>query len=365
MSESAKKPSGTFRHVEIPFRKTRVASDPPRPIRKIPDSNVLSPEQDQILDKLYNQSGFLMGRDRLWFTVKREYPDSEISQRDVMRWLKHQTIWQKHTRNMIKPGAVAPLLRTEPGYCQIDLVFLPPDHGFMGALTCIDLFTKYCFAKPIRNKSSVEVARAFKQILDDAKRLPKKISVIQSDQGKEFLEPFSTLLKSEGIKQIFSKPHTPQSNSQVERFNGYLKSIIHKAIARGFRWSQNLEQYVKNINQTFNETTKMAPIDLELGDDNKRAEVGERMQASVSKRYGQKQVGSELEVGQTVRILKPKGALEHTSVVGVWSDEVYIIDKVVKSTYANILPSYKIREKDTDKIMKGLYPRYKLLSVVV
>ena len=125
-----------------------------------------------------------------------------------------------------------------------------------------------------------------RQILDDAKALPKKITTVQSDQGKEFLEPFSTLLKSEGIKQIFSKPHTPQSNSQVERFNGYLKSIIHKSIARGFRWSQNLDRYVLNINQTYNETTKIAPVDLELGDDTKKAQVGERMKAAISKRYG-------------------------------------------------------------------------------
>ena len=57
---------------------------------------------------------------------------------------------------------------------------------------------------------------------------------------------------------------------------------------------------------TYNEMTKVAPVDLELGDDTKKAEVGERMKAAISKRYGQKQVGSDLKVGETVRNWKTK-----------------------------------------------------------
>ncbi len=322
----------------------------------------LTESQRDILDTLYTRKGYMLGRDNLWYAARRFHPEAKITQMGVMSFLRTQETWQIHTRNMMKPGSVAPLLRTSPGYCQVDLKFLPKEKGYIGLLVLVDLFTKYAMAKPIRNKTDREVARAMGFMLNDARALPKKISVIQSDNGGEFKGSFSLLLQRNGIKQIYSRASTPQSNSQVERMNGYISSIVHKAISRGYRWSDNLDEYLKVINTTPNASTKMAPIDLELASAEVKQQVAERMTGVVNKRYGSKTKDSVLQVGQQVRLLKPKGALTKISAEGVWSNEMYRINKIVLSKYPNILSNYKVQDQ-SGKVLKGLYPRYQILAV--
>ena len=54
----------------------------------------------------------------------------------------------------------------------------------IGYLLCvIDLFSKYAFVIPLKDKKGVTVTNAFQSILDNSKRKPNKIWV---DQGSEF-----------------------------------------------------------------------------------------------------------------------------------------------------------------------------------
>ena len=53
--------------------------------------------------------------------------------------------------------------------------------GFEYVLTVIDVFSKYAWAVPIKDKSAASVTKAFEQITSD--RIPKKLWV---DKGKEF-----------------------------------------------------------------------------------------------------------------------------------------------------------------------------------
>lgn len=48
-------------------------------------------------------------------------------------------------------------------------------------LTCIDMFSKCALTRFLKNKSTVEVTKAFESILDEG-RVPRKL---QTDNGKE------------------------------------------------------------------------------------------------------------------------------------------------------------------------------------
>ena len=50
-------------------------------------------------------------------------------------------------------------------------------------LCAIDLFSRYAFVVPLKNKTQTTIANAFQSILSNSKRNPKKIWV---DQGSEF-----------------------------------------------------------------------------------------------------------------------------------------------------------------------------------
>ena len=50
-------------------------------------------------------------------------------------------------------------------------------------LRAIDLFSKYAFVVPLKDKKGLTIANAFQSILDNSKRKPNKI---WTDQGSEF-----------------------------------------------------------------------------------------------------------------------------------------------------------------------------------
>ena len=61
--------------------------------------------------------------------------------------------------------------------------------GIKYLLCAIDLFSKYAWIVPIKDKKGSSIVNAFKKILSDLNRKPNKISV---DQGSEF---YNNILK--------------------------------------------------------------------------------------------------------------------------------------------------------------------------
>ena len=55
--------------------------------------------------------------------------------------------------------------------------------GIRYLLRAIDLFSKYAFVVPLKNKKGTTITNAFQSILDKSKRKPNKTWV---DQGSEF-----------------------------------------------------------------------------------------------------------------------------------------------------------------------------------
>ena len=55
--------------------------------------------------------------------------------------------------------------------------------GMRYLLCAIDLFSKYAFVVPLKDKKGITIGNAFQSILDNSKRKPNKI---WTDQGSEF-----------------------------------------------------------------------------------------------------------------------------------------------------------------------------------
>ena len=69
--------------------------------------------------------------------------------------------------------------------------------GFKYLLCAIDLFSKYAWVIPLRDKKGTSIANAFQQIILQGRK-PNKISV---DQGGEFYnKPFKDFLKINNIE---------------------------------------------------------------------------------------------------------------------------------------------------------------------
>ena len=70
--------------------------------------------------------------------------------------------------------------------------------GIRYLLCAIDLFSKYAWVIPSKDKKGVTIVNAFQKILDSSKRKPNKIWV---DQGSEFYNSsFNKWLEDNDIK---------------------------------------------------------------------------------------------------------------------------------------------------------------------
>ena len=132
--------------------------------------------------------------------------------------------------------------------------------GIRYLLCVIDLFSKYTFVVPFKDKKGTTIVNAFQSILNNPKRKPNKTWV---NQGSEFYNThFKTWLKDKNIEMYST--HNEGKPVVAERFIRTLKNKIYKqmtAISKNVYFDV-LDDIVDEYNNTYNKTIKMKPIDI-------------------------------------------------------------------------------------------------------
>ena len=154
------------------------------------------------LEKLYydlDSPALYGGVNILFREAKKVYPNIKL--KDVQHFLQNQYVYTLHKpvrRNFPRNKVVV----SGPSYqFQIDLSDMQSikeyNDGYQYILTCIDVFSKLAWAIAIKNKSADEIVRAYKLI----DKTPK---VVQSDEGKEFLnKKFQSYLEQRNIRFFY------------------------------------------------------------------------------------------------------------------------------------------------------------------
>ena len=131
--------------------------------------------------------------------------------------------------------------------------------GIKYLLCAIDLFSKYAWVIPLKDKKGTSIVNAFQKIITE-RRKPNKIWV---DQGSEFYnQSFKDLLKINNIEMYST---FDEGKSVVaERFIRILKNKIFKHMATISKnvYFDVLEDIVNECNNTVHRTIKMKPIDV-------------------------------------------------------------------------------------------------------
>ena len=177
-------------------------------------------------------------------------------------------------------------------------------------LVCvIDLFSKYTFVVPLKDKKGTTIANA----IDNSKRKPNKRWV---DQGSEFYNTlFKKWLKDNNIEMYST--HNEGNSVAAERFIRTLKNKIYKhmtAISKNVYF--NVLNIVDKYNNTYHKTTKMNPIDV------KNDSFGEYNEESNEK-------DPKFKVNDHVRISKYKNIFAK-GYAPYWSDEIFVVKKNTK-----------------------------------
>ena len=221
-------------------------------------------------------------------------------------------------------------------------------------LTVIDVFTKYAWAIPLKNKSGLSITNGFKTILSEGRK-PEKLWV---DRGSEFYnKTFKSFLKEYGTGKAASGIELCSSYSDlkavfIERFNRTLLHIINKPmfINGDGNWVNILNDAVVTYNNNIHSTISMTPVDASNPDKVKYTFSFKNIKGKPG--YAQ----SKLKFGDYVRNVDKRNIFSK-GYTSNWNRELFEVNEVLKTHP----PTYKI-EDINGEIIEGKYYEQELLK---
>ena len=208
--------------------------------------------------------------------------------------------------------------------------------GIKYLLCAIDLYSKYAFFIPLKDKKGISIVNAFNKIIKQSNRKPNKIWV---DQGGEFYDNvFKKWLSDNDI--IMYSTYNEGKSVVAERFIRTLKNKLYKHMTATGKnvYYDVLDDVVNKYNNTKHSTIKMKSIDVK---NNKRVYIDEHNEKD-----------SRFKVGDTVRISKFKNIFAKGYTPN-WRKEIFIVDKVNDT----VLYTYNIKDLNDDEIIGSFYDR--------
>ena len=160
--------------------------------------------------------------------------------------------------------------------------------GFIFLLCVIDIFSKYAWVIPLKDKKDISIVNGFQKIINDTKRKPNEIWV---DKGSEFYNnSFKKWLQDNDI--VMYSTNNEGKSVVAERFIRALKNKIYKymtAISKNV-YIDELDDIVSKYNNTYHTTFIMKPADVKdsiyidfekkVNDKNQKFKVGDHVRIS-------------------------------------------------------------------------------------
>ena len=193
--------------------------------------------------------------------------------------------------------------------------------GVKYLLMVIDVFSKYGWIVPLKDKKTESVSSAFDKIFKKSKRKPEKL---WTDKGSEFISKhFKDILKRHNMTLYHTQ--NEEKSSVVERWNRTMKNRMWKMFSANNNtvyWDK-LDNLVNDYNNSYHYSIKMSPT-------------------GASKKENEKQVFANLykdeiflkpekpkfSIGDKVRLSKYKRRVFDKGYTPNWTEEVFVIEKV-------------------------------------
>ena len=207
--------------------------------------------------------------------------------------------------------------------------------GIKYLLCAIDLFSKYAFVIPLKDKR-ISIANAFNKIIKQSNRKPNKIWV---DQGGEFYNNVFQKWLSDNDINMYSTYNEGKS-VVAERFIRTLKNKLYKHMTATGKnvYYDVLDDVVNEYDNTKHSTIKIKPIDVK---NNKRVYIDEHNEKD-----------SRFKVGDRVRISKYKNIFAKGYTPN-WSTEIFIVDKINDT----VPYTYNLKDLNDEEIIGCFYDK--------
>lgn len=224
------------------------------------------------------------------------------------------------------------------------------NNGYKYILVCIDGFTRYAWAEPLKDKTALSVFAAFKKIIKEGRR-PQNI---WCDMGKEFV---NSLFAKEGYSSKAGTMYHTFGESKsviVERLNRTLKTEMWKMCYRlnTLNWVSVLPSLLSWYNNKQHSTLGMSPLEASMAKN--KAAVGLQVNHLVEKPPKNDPRIPKFALGDWVRVSRAKGPFTKGYEAG-WSVEQFKVASVIRPNNVEEPLMYRLEDYTGEKIDGSFY----------
>ncbi len=196
--------------------------------------------------------------------------------------------------------------------------FSRQNKNFRYILVVLDIFSRFAWARPLKDKTGVSVAKALEDIMTTSGMKPHKI---WSDRGTEFYNATVARLFERNMIQLYSTHNEPKA-SIAERFIRTLRGKIESnfILSQDTVWYDILPELIREYNHSYHRSIGMSPKD---------ATKPENYSKVFDNLYPKREADTRppLHIGDKVRISVHKRLFEKGATAN-WSEEIFEISKV-------------------------------------
>ena len=307
----------------------------------------MNKKKDKYLTEIYydpKRTGGFGGFERLYQNVKKD-GKYDISRNYLKNWLMKQDTYTLHKsarrhfkRNRVIVGGIDELWQMDLADMQ---TMAKENDGYRYLLVCIDVFSKFLWVIPLKNKMGPSLVEAFKEIMESGRK-PQKI---QTDQGTEFFNKhFKTLMKEEDI-QLYNTYNETKA-SIVERVIRTLKTRMWRYFTskQTRRYIDVLSDLVDSYNHSKHRSIQKKPANVTH---NNEEEVWHTL---YKKPENKKNIKYKFEVGDQVRISKMKRTFAKGYLPN-FSKEIFTVSQQIPRHP----PVYKLKDYDQEELDGTFY----------
>ena len=217
--------------------------------------------------------------------------------------------------------------------------FAKLNKGYRYLITCIDIFSKFAWVIPLKDKKGITIKNALQKIFN--KRKPK---FLWTDNGKEFYNKQVQDLLNENNIKLYSTNNSEIKSAVVERFNRTFKNMMYKKFTENNNtiFYNILDKLVKNYNNKYHSTIKMSPIEGSK-------KINEKKIKNIYNFEKTKKLG-KFKIGDRVRISLEKNIFEKSYETN-WTEEIFEIYDI---KYSNV-PYYYLKDLNNEKLQGTFY----------
>jgi transposase InsO family protein len=331
-------------------------------LTEMPQTSNFNYEED--LKANYNKPGHpiaFSGIQNIYNYYKGNLSLNEI--KEILAGIENYTLHREYKKGQRNPS----YSHFKRNQFQMDLVDIqalaPYNDGIRYLLTVIDTFTRFAWARLLKDKRGETVLEAFKSVLESAKDKPR---IIVCDRGTEFHN--AKFKKFCVDNQIFL--YTPDSSihaAYVERFNRTLQSLIYKymtenetnrfidTISKDGVLTNVFAQLMQTYNNRKHRMIGTSPCIAEAN-----PEVHLSMREKLSSYYAKiKPKKRVFNIGDTVRIAKQKGKFSR----GYQEQSNLEIFRIYDIREKSKIPMYLLESYDGSEKIKGGFYDFELTKV--